>query len=82
MWAYRTPATPAKEAEMANAINLILGNIDTNRLRRNPLSRIDMTARPFLELIRFNTITRVNRTNKMETVKVAAFGVPVMPWRP
>ena len=39
-----------------------------------------MMARPVLELIIFRTIKRVISTRMKPIVKVAIFGVPVIPW--
>ena len=82
LWAYRTPAIPARAAEMENAISLYLVMLipmDSAAIR---LSRMDMMARPVRELIRFNTITRVSKRSRIPIVKVAALGVPVIPWAP
>ena len=82
MWAYRTPATPARAAEIANAISLYLVILIPTDSAAMRLSRMDIMARPVRELIRFNTINRVISTRIMPTVKVAAFGVPVIPCAP
>ena len=46
------------------------------------LSRMDMIARPVREFTRFSTINSVISTRITPMVKVAAFGVPVMPCAP
>ena len=46
------------------------------------LSRMAMMARPVREFTRFMTINKVTSTRMTPMVKVAAWGVPVMPWAP
>ena len=82
LWAYSTPAIPASPAEMENASSLylvILIPMDSAAIR---LSRIAMMARPVREFTRFMTMNRVISTRITPMVKVAAWGVPVMPWAP
>ena len=76
------PAQPAITADIVKAsiLYFVIG-IPTEPAAMW-LSRMDMIARPSLELIRFSTITVATSRIRKPIVKLESLGVPEIPWGP